>query len=186
MAERLIGEAAWPALVNRLQALDAAGVDGHAALADAFTGRDLSDAVDAAAVVDWRLRQHQPDVGLGDQRTTSPGLAHRTTFLEATPEPAGPVDAEPLLHYARQLAERMDQRVEALQERMVNDPPRWADPLGPLPEDPANRLEWTERSGIVAAYQEIVAGDPDDPLGARPGPGQPDIRARWDTATEAL
>jgi len=63
---------------------------------------------------------------------------------------------------------------------------QWVDRLGPVPEDPAARLEWAERAGTIAAYQEIVGGSDDDPLGPRPGPGQPDVRARWEAANEAL
>ncbi len=186
LAAQLRDGAAWPTLVARLQGLDAAGVDGTAALADAIAGRDLSDAVDAAAVVDWRVRRHHPNGNDGDDQTVRGAPELGATFVEATPDHRGPPEAEPMLHYARQLAARMDERVEVLEGRVLNDPPRWAVPLGPVPEDPAGRLEWAERAGAVAAYQEIVGGDPNDPLGARPGPGQPDIRARWDTATNAL
>jgi len=185
-AERMRNDPAWPTLVARLQALEDTGVDAQAVLSEAVAARELLDAVDVAAVVDWRIRKDTHGIEPADDQATGPGPAVWSTFVEATPADAGPADAEPLHRYARQLAEQMDERVEALVERVAADPPRWVEPLGPVPDDPAARLEWTERAGAVAAYKEIIGSGDDDPLGARPGAGQRDAQHRWDTAADAL
>jgi len=309
-------EPAWPTLVTRLQSIEDAGIDAEAAIARAVAGRELSSAVDASAVVQWRLDLTVP--GPDPDHPTEPAddapnrAGERRSFVQATPAHTRAPQEEQLLVYARQLAERMDQRAETLAATLVetgaarvmtigepaeywavndhdpDDQPtgrpeihedwaaareslatdmaswaayvdgkanrvhggegwptmtgrvdevtvelanlqpgsdftatfvddatphertftlqpipdiptldaahdqdvrqaaHWVDRLGPVPEDPAARLEWAERAGTIAAYQEIVGGSDDDPLGARPGPGQPDIRARWEAANEAL
>lgn len=186
IAGQLRDGAAWPTLVARLESLHAGGVNAETALTDAITSRDLSDVRDPAAVVHWRLRQHVGAPVPADDEAPEQARPARVTFLDETPGHTGPADGDPLLRYARQLAEQMDQRIAVLADRTVNNPPPWAAHLGAVPNDPAARLEWSERAGTVAAYQEIVNGDADDPLGARPGPGQPDARARWDAANQAL
>ena len=317
LAVRMRDEPAWPTLVARLQSIEDAGLDAEAAIAQAAAGRELTSAVDAAAVVQWRLDTTVPDQ-LADHPTEPADDApteagERRSFVEATPAHARAPQEEQLLVYARQLAERMDQRAETLAATLVEtgaaramtiggpadywavnnhdpdsqptgrpeihaawtaardslatdmadwaafvdaradrvhrgegwptmtervdeviggelahlqpgsayaatfvddatphertftlqpiaaiptleagddqnlpQPGHWVDRLGPVPEDPATRLEWAERAGTVAAYQEIIGGSDDDPLGARPAPGQPDIRARWEAANEAL
>ena|GEM_PF-4141549 len=182
---------AWPTLVARLETIDAAGVDGEQAVAEAIGERDLAGAIDPAAVVHWRLEKAMRDVDQVDQadQAAEPAVAaglDRALFVDATPDQAGAAEVEALVGYARQLAERMDERVEALAERALADPPAWAVHLGPVPEDPAARLEWAERAGTVAAYQEITGADDENPVGPRPGPAQADARDRWEAARQAL
>lgn len=81
-------EPAWPTLVTRLQTIEDAGVDAEAAIAQAVAGRELTSAVDAAAVVQWRLEKTVPDQRPDDR--TEPDDAptkagERRSFVEATP-----------------------------------------------------------------------------------------------------
>ena len=183
VAQRMREGPAWSALVARLETIEAAGLDTESELAGALGWREVGTAKDSAAVLHWRLEETMDRVDrLGD--STVPPLP--ATFIEATPPLTGPADELHMVHYARQLAERMDERAAALGDRMLDSPPRWLGPLGPVPQDPAARLEWAERAGTVAAYRELLGVEGDDPLGERPGPRLPDAGKRWDAATEAL
>jgi len=192
VGQRIVESPAWPTLVARLETIDAAGVDAEQAVAKAIGERELVGAIDPAAVVHWRLETAMRQVDQVDQADQAAGLPvaaaglDRASFVEVTPDQAGAPEVQALVGYARQLAEQMDQRVEVLAERALADPPAWAVHLGPVPEDPAARLEWAERAGTVAAYQEITGADDENPVGPRPGPAQPDARARWEAARLAL
>ena len=142
----------------------AAYVDGHAAGVPAAEG--------------WLTMTERVEEVISDELAGLPPGADFTVTLvdDATPHERiftlQPMAAIPTLD----AAQHQDQQQLA----------SWVDRLGPVPEDPAARLEWAERAGAVAAYQEIIGGSDDDPLGAWPGPGQPDIRARWESANQAL
>jgi conjugative relaxase-like TrwC/TraI family protein len=179
LAARIQNAAAWPTLARHLAAIDAAGQDATAVLATAVTQRDLTNAADPAAVLDYRITWATTG------GPCAPLAGAGATYVEATPD-AGGVEEDPVLAYARHVAERMDARVDALAERALQDPPWWLQPLGPAPEDPADRLEWTARAGAVAAYRELAGIQGDVALGDRPGPLQPDSQVRWDTANHAL
>jgi len=179
VAAQIRNGAAWPTLARHLQAIDSAGGDAAAVLATAVHQRDLDGVYDAAAVIDSRLQL--ATVGAGPAP-----IRERPSFVEATPATVVGVEADSVLTYARQVAAHMDARVEALADRALQDPPPWAAPLGAVPEDPVDRLEWADRAGTVAAYRELAGIDGDDPLGDRPGPLHPESRVRWDTANQAL
>ena len=65
----------------------------------------------------------------------------------------------------------------------------WAtEALGPVPEDPAERLEWQQRAASVGAYRETYGYDnPAEAIGPEPAAGEsPDKRAAWHDALRAL
>jgi len=82
----------------------------------------------------------------------------------------------------------MDDRTRRLGEHAALTLPLWAgQALGPLPADPAGRLGWEHRAGIIAAYRERYGHDhPADPIGAEPGRTSPEARAAWHGALAAL
>ena len=111
-------------------------------LADAIGERDLTGARDVAAVIDARIRR-------------------RTGAL--VPRPAGPWSAQvPAIAdperraYADQIAAAMDARKERIGEHAAASALPWAvAALGPVPDDPAARLDWQQRAASVGAYREL-------------------------------
>jgi len=66
--------------------------------------------------------------------------------------------------------------------------PRWAvRTLGPVPADPAGRLDWEQRASVIAAYRERYGyPNPADAIGPEPGKTSPEARAAWHGALAAM
>ncbi len=57
--------------------------------------------------------------------------------------------------YLAALAEAADTRTRDLGDQQTKAPEPWAvELLGPLPDDPAARADWTHRAGLIAGYRE--------------------------------
>src|SRR6266516_4903727 len=82
----------------------------------------------------------------------------------------------------------MDARKERLGQFTAEAAPLWAvHALGPVPQDPADRLEWENRASHVAAYREMFGYDhPTEPIGPEPTADAPEMRAAWHAAFAAL
>lgn len=176
LAARLQGED--PASVYRLlREAELAGHDVHALAAGAAAGRSLEDADNLAALYYWRL-QRQLGERQPEREPAGPG------WLERTPNIPGPVG-----DYARARAAAQDARREELAAQAAADPPEWAQrTLGPVPADPADRLEWERRAGLVAAYRERyhLQDTPGTIIGPAPAAGLPDQAHEWRAASDAL
>jgi hypothetical protein len=81
----------------------------------------------------------------------------------------------------------MDDRTRRLGEHAAISQPRWAlRALGPVPQDPAARLDWEHRAGVVAAYRERYGyANLADAIGPEPGRASPEARAAWHAALAA-
>ena len=165
-------QARW--LWRTLRAAELAGLDPAQVLADAIAERDLAGSRDIAAVVDARLR-------------------HRLGSL--VPLPSRPWSAQvPALAdpgrqaYVAEIAALMDARKDRIGEYTAGHPPAWATAaLGPVPADPADRLEWQKRAAAIGAWRELSGySDPADPIGPEPVAAAPDARAAWHEALAAL
>src|SRR6266536_2307754 len=90
--------------------------------------------------------------------------------------------------YMTELAEAIDARAARLGEHAADTAPLWATrTLGPVPEDPAARADWTARASVVAAYREMHGYEnPGDPIGPEPSKTSPETRADWHAALAAL
>ncbi|MCD2193594.1 relaxase domain-containing protein [Actinomycetospora endophytica] len=113
-------------------------------------------------------------------------------------------------HYLAVLAEAADTRTRDLGQQQTKHPERWAvELLGPVPDDPAARADWTQRAGLVAGYREARDhpdqhkhideadgsreagsdrgrhGDAVDVLGSAPGRGQVEAHAAYRAAWRA-
>ena len=66
--------------------------------------------------------------------------------------------------------------------------PDWAvRALGPVPQDPPDRLDWQRRAASIGAWRELSGHrDPADPIGPEPVAAAPDLRAAWHEALTAL
>ena len=165
-------QARW--LWRTMRAADLAGLDVHQVLAAAIGERDLAGARDLAAVIDARLRYRIGAV---------------------VPGPAGPWSAQvpPIPDpdrraFAAQIAAMMDARKDRIGEHAAENTPPWAvTALGPVPEDPLDRLDWRRRAASIGAWRELSGHcDPADPIGPEPVAVAPDMRAAWHEALGAL
>ncbi|MGL5825384.1 MAG: MobF family relaxase [Nocardioides sp.] len=130
---------------------------------------------------------------LGDAKSVSQVLATRITVAtNGLPAPAG-LDPTPG-GITQPEAERLDelhqlrnQRTADLGAQVAKDQPEWAvTALGPAPDAGAERDEWVQAAGTVAAYREATAWDhPDQPIGRCPGVHRPEHRHAWHHAYTA-
>jgi hypothetical protein len=167
---RLAGTATW--LWRSLRAAEAAGLSSEQVIQDAVQSRSLVGIRDIAAVIDSRIRE---------QVASLVPLPTRS-WAERVPGNA----AHP--GYIAELAEAMDARKERLGQFTAEAAPLWAmHALGPVPQDPADRLEWESRASHVAAYREMFGYDhPTEPIGPEPTADAPEMRAAWHAAFAAL
>jgi hypothetical protein len=161
-------------LHRTLRAAELAGLDPAQVLARAVAERDLVGTRDIAAVIDDRIRNRYPDL----------------VPLPAAPWPAQvPETSDPERgRFFAQLAHVMEDRRRRIGEHAAASSLPWAvDALGPVPDDPAERLAWQEKAAAIGAYRELSGHDqPDDPVGPEPPASTPDLRAAWHAAHAAL
>jgi hypothetical protein len=176
-AEALKTDQSAAALFRLTSALQREGHDVEQIVRDAVTKRELGSAESVGQVLHWRITR---DVGPVAPRDVAAG---RTRFVDAVP--AGDT---PELNHLRQVAEVMDQRVDSLGSRQVEEPEPWAIKyLGDVPEDPIDRMGWTEKAAQVAAYREQYnITDPDNAIGEAPGRSAAEQRAAWEGSYVAI
>jgi hypothetical protein len=82
----------------------------------------------------------------------------------------------------------MDARADRLGEHAMQTSPAWAlQALGPVPEDPLERLDWQQRASKVATYRELYGiDDCRDVIGPEPTGNAPEMRAAWHDAFAAV
>ena len=174
LADDALKDAASTWLFRELRAAELAGRDGGQVLADAVAMRPMTGARDVARVLHGRvrilLRGAQPQIG--------------RSWAERVPEVTDPE----MGRYMTELAEAIDARAARLGEHAADTAPLWATrTLGPVPEDPAARADWTARASVVAAYREMHGYEnPGDPIGPEPSKTSPETRADWHAALAAL
>lgn len=106
------------------------------------------------------------------------------TWSQRVPAIADPDRQE----YARRLARAMDERTDRIGEHAVQVQPQWAlRALGPVPENPGERLDWQQRASAIGAYRELHGLDDErDPLGPEPAGSSPEQRAACRAGFAAL
>ncbi|HEX6446323.1 MAG TPA: hypothetical protein VF053_14605 [Streptosporangiales bacterium] len=127
--EALTADAACAPLLRAVRAAEAAGEDPEQLLTAAVTRRSLDGARSIGQVLYHRVTQDVP--AYSDLHDAA------SSYVERTPELADPELSE----YARAIAEAMDQRVQVLGDRAAEAPPAWAEPLGLVPDGPAERTQ---------------------------------------------
>ena len=165
-------QARW--LWRTLRAAELAGLNPSQVLADAIAERDLAGARDIPAVLDTRLRHR-----LGSLVPLPPG-----PWSEQLPAIADPERRA----YAAQIAALMDARKDRIGEHATEHALPWAlTALGPVPDDPLDRLDWQRRASSIGAWRELSGYDhPTEPIGPEPAAAAPDTRAAWHEAFAAL
>ena len=164
-------QARW--LWRTMRAAELAGLDAGELLAATIGERDLAGARDLAAVLDARLRYRIGSLVPAPARSWSAQV---------------PVIADSERRaFAVQIAALMDARKDRIGEHAAEHALPWAvAALGPVPEDPLDRLDWQKRAASVGAWRELSGHhDPGDPIGPEPV-AAPDLRAAWHEALAAL
>jgi len=165
-------EATW--LWRTLDAAEMAGLDAGEVVRATVGARTLADARSVAAVLDARMRK------IVDPLVPLP---HKP-WTDRPREFAGPEVAA----YETRLRQAMDERADRLGEHAVQTAPAWAvQALGPVPEDPIERLEWQDRVSKIATYRDIYGiSDDREVIGPEPTSNAPKMRAAWHAAFAAI
>jgi hypothetical protein len=161
------GAAKW--LWRTLRSVEAAGLDAGQVTNDAIDSASLTGARDLAAVIDYRIRKV----------TARIAPAAWQPWSERIPQLADPQRQQ----FVTQLAAAMDDRRARIGEHAAETSPAWAvNALGPVPGDPLERLDWTERASAIGAYRELYGVQSDtDPIGPEPV-NSPEARSAWTAA----
>lgn len=165
------GTSTW--LWRTLRDAEGAGMDSADLLRRAADAQSLAGTEDVAAVVDWRIRKLTAGIV-----PVVPGK-----WSDRVPQVASPA----LQEHLHGLAKSMDDRTERLAAFTTETAPAWAvSAIGPVPDEPMERLEWQHRVAPVAAYREMFGWEnPEDPIGPEPV-NSPEARAAWHGAFAAL
>ncbi len=165
-------QATW--LWRSLRGAEAAGLDAREVIRQAVSEHSLAGTRDLPSVLDFRIRQ----------RTSSLVPRPPQPWSQRVPQAADPERQE----FLRQLAGAMDARKERIGEHAAQHAPGWAlQALGPVPDDPLDRLEWERRASDVGAYRELYNYDhPTEPIGPEPTGDSPDKRAAWHAAFASM
>ena len=157
-----------------LRAAELAGLDARQVLADAVGERDLTGTRDIPAVIDARIRRC---VGA---LVPLPAAA----WSAQIPDIADPERRQ----YVKEIAKLMDDRKERIGGHAAASSLPWAvGALGPVPIDPAARLDWQQKAASIGAYREMSGyADPADSVGPEPATSSPDLRAAWCEALATL
>lgn len=159
-------------LDRTLRRAELAGHDPRAVLADAVTSRSLDGARHLTTVLHDRITARVPLDPIGDRYAD-------WIPADITPEWRA---------YLTSLADDADTRGRTLADQIAADPPQWAvESLGPVPDEPDQRAQWTSHAAVVASHRERAGvDDPAEPLGPPPKSGQPEAYASWRAAWRAL
>jgi conjugative relaxase-like TrwC/TraI family protein len=160
-AEDIVADDAWPELARVLHEVNDAHHDPVTLLRARAAQRPLDDdptdpAESVAQVLHWRVTQHLPaPLPDPDRPDWLPGWIPLPPHPdEDITTPGDLADIIELGTWLRAHTERIAARVRELGERAATEPPAWAADLGPMPDDPIHRDQWTLRAGHVAAYRE--------------------------------
>src|SRR5258708_9506984 len=156
-----------------LRAAELAGLDAGEVIQAAINSRPLDDLRHAGKGLQARLRRLTARLG----RQPVKPYAERV-----------PVMSDPEVQtFVDELATAEDERVDRLGEDAAEAEPAWAvEALGPVPDDPVDRLDWTQRAGKIDKYRERYGINGAEVIGPEPTSSSPDMRADWFDAFRAM
>ncbi|MGZ4543572.1 MAG: C-terminal helicase domain-containing protein, partial [Mycobacteriaceae bacterium] len=165
-------EETW--LYRTLRAAEMAGLDAGEVMRAMVNARKLTGARNVAAVLDARMRT------IVDPLVPLP----QKPWTDRPRQIADPEIAE----YEARLRQAMDARAERLGEHAEETSPAWAlHALGPVPDDPVDRLDWQQRASKIATYREVYGiQDDHEVIGPEPTGNAPEMRAAWHDAFAAI
>jgi hypothetical protein len=200
LAAAALADAAWPALLAVLHQEATNGTDVGELLAAAIEERGFDDAHGVSAVLHYRITKRLSNelitVSLAADMSPAPVNETATLLTRRTYRQRTPAGESPDLVVARQAADLLDARIDALRAKLETDPPEWTIRLlGRPPADLVDRDHWTRRAVAVAAYREryqistsgVADGDATlGLLGPRPHPHRAEAALMWSHAHDAL
>jgi hypothetical protein len=156
-----------------LRTAELAGLDAEEVVEAAVGSRPLDGLEHAGKGLQARLR-----------RLTDPLVPQPVKpYAERVPDMG---DRE-LQQFVTELATAQDNRVDRLGEHAAETSPAWAvEALGPVPGDPVDRLDWTQRAGKIDKYRERYGIKDAEIIGPEPTSSSPDMRADWFDAFRAM
>lgn len=177
-----------PVLGRLLNRLEQAGYDADGILDIAITQRgrvELDSAESISRVLHWRINKdaENRDINIDALEPTEEEI--HATQVERT-KPLGMPEID---RFRFEVAEAMDDRAEDLAQREAERPSAWlVERLGPVPEaDDPERQTWIQRARAVLAYREQWMYDATtDAIGPAPSRKEPERRASWLAAHDAL
>ena len=158
------------ALVRALREIELDGDDPYDMVRLAATERSLGDVDDLGALLHWRIEMRHPiDAPLGRDRFSFASIA--------------PEGRDELAKFAREVAAKIDERIDVLGARAEVERPAWTARL--VDAEPE---QWRRNAGMVAAYREMfgVADDDEMVIGKVPHRERTEARMMWMAAEEAL
>jgi conjugative relaxase-like TrwC/TraI family protein len=170
---RLAAEDAAPTLGRVLRRAELAEHNPRQVLADAVNERGLDNSRQITNVLHHRIVAGWSLDPVGD------------SYQQRVPQ----LDDPAAHRYLESLARTADDRRLELGELAAIDPPAWAvEALGPPPPAAgAERDDWIERAGVVAAHRELSGHDDAEvAIGGPPPAGQSEAYASWRSAWRAL
>jgi conjugative relaxase-like TrwC/TraI family protein len=172
--QAIAADEAYPSLDHLARAAEAAGHDRGDVLAAALARGSLDGSRSAAKVLHARVR-----TVLHGQMT--PQL---DSFHDLIPPGHDPAYTD----YLEAIADRLDEVRYDLGAQVADRADPWAvRDLGPVPDDPAARLDWEDRAGWAEVARQLGGVDSDaDPLGAAPPAGAVEHHAVFRTAHHVL
>ncbi|GAA1451203.1 MobF family relaxase [Nocardiopsis tropica] len=187
-ADRARGEDEFPVLGRLLNRLEQAGYNADGILDIAITQRgrvELDSAESISRVLHWRINKdaENRDINVDSLEPTEEEI--HATQVERT-KPLGMPEID---RFRFEVAEAMDDRAEELAQREAERPSAWmVERIGPVPEaDDAERQTWIQRARAVVAYREQWMYDATtDAIGPAPSRKEPERRASWLAAHDAL
>ncbi|WP_019632499.1 MobF family relaxase [Actinomadura atramentaria] len=157
----------WRLLAWTLKALEERGV----APADLVrVGDDLHDVLTTALETASDHSRPANDAPLSWLASITPQDDHDPTLVE----------------YLHNAADAIATRVRHVTDDALRSAPAWLAALGPAPDDPLTRAEWSTHVSTVAAYrdqQRVPTNDPRRVLGAYIETGRPNHDAYWHAAS---
>jgi hypothetical protein len=173
--ERFHGEIreAMTWISRSLRSAELAGLDAGEVIQAAVGSRALDGLDHAGKGLQARLR-----------RLTDPLVPQPVKpYAERMPDMEDPE----LQEFVGNLATAQDERVDRLGEHAAEAEPAWAvEALGPVPEDPVDRLDWTQRASKIDKYRERYGIEGAEVIGPEPTGNAPDMRADWFDAFRAM
>lgn len=170
----LAHDPATPALVVRLQKLQAAGYDPALALREAIDEHELDTARSVAAVLTYRIDKYFDLTPIDPTVATSPEQTASYTARLATPDVLAEAEesetAVDITFALARVSAICDNRITTLAELAADQQPAWATALGPVPHDEPGRRQWLAGAAVVAAYRDQYAHTGTDPIGPEPLP----------------
>ncbi len=160
-------------LVNHIRIAEQSGLDPEGVLRSAVGKGDFGKATNVSQVTTTRItRSYEGSLPAPDSEAAK----------------AVPKDTpEALVAPWEQLTQLAEDRHRVLGSELADDPPQWAtDTLGPVPDDPMERIEWEDRAGRIGYTREIAHQDDEtQALGRSPGVRSPEARAAWHEGHDA-